>query len=160
MSLKHNSTQTWMFTLLRRSWKTKTINGTDSAGPARRCRRWPKPLLKLTSLITSQLSGAVWRSPAFPKVRFKKHTHTQHKNKQEPGRKFNFRLLLVHEHRSTVIEGKILVQTGVQICPFLVSFLLFLFRVRRGARGHACSREVRGSQVWIGHHSSQDTHTI
>lgn len=153
-----------MLTLLRRSRKTKTINGTDAAGddhrPARRCRRWRKPLLKLTSLITSQLSGAVWRPPAFPRVRFKRKTHTQHKNKQEPGRRWNFRLLLVNGHRSAVIVGKILVQTGVQICPFLVSFLLFLFRVRRGARGHACSGEVRGSQVWIGRRSSQHTHTI
>lgn len=68
-----------MLTLLRCSRKTKTIKGADSAGddhrPARRCRRWRKPLLKLTSLITSQLSGAVWRSPAFLRVRKKAHTH-------------------------------------------------------------------------------------
>lgn len=98
-----NTTQTWMLTLLRCSRKTKTIKGADSAGddhrPARRCRRWRKPLLKLTSLITSQLSGAVWHSPAFPRVRKKAHTHGTkiNRSRRENG---IFRVLLVNGRRS------------------------------------------------------------
>lgn len=148
-----------MLTLLRRSQKTKTINGSDSAGddhrPARRCRRWREPLLKLTSLITSQLSGAVWRSPAFPMVRFKKKPKT-HSTK-------------INRSRGENGISDFCLLTGAVLwwwerfwsrleCRFVL--LSFLFRVRRGARGNACSREVRGSQVRIGRHSSQHTHTI
>lgn len=62
---------------------TKTIKK-RSAGDDRRptldCRRWRKPPLKWTSLITSQLCGAVWHSSLeclLQECDFKKkHTHT------------------------------------------------------------------------------------
>lgn len=82
--------QIWMLKLLWCSRKTKTINGTGSAGddhrPTLGCRRWRKPLLELASLITSQLSGVVWHPPAFQRVWLKKKkTHSRTVNRSRGG---------------------------------------------------------------------------
>lgn len=48
---------------------TGTICGRDDHKPTCNCRRWRKALFQLTSLITSQLCGAVWQASVWLSLR-------------------------------------------------------------------------------------------